>query len=243
MHCIAEKLKRQRGAHRGSRLTLRLKVQAASPSDVASSTQHPQTRREQELGIKQDTVEDTKGERDKDEIQGDTPTVQKKWETISEERAEECLREARRRGSKPLNTCRLNIVGEGRAGKTAWLRSVSKKAFEDTTSTIGVRQSLLEVNKVDMETKCEGGWSVVEEGTLIMKEEEAVKRLAAEIAVMEPAMGPGGGARQLPQGVRLEKMYDDGNKLYRESALRGDDLKVQAKVRPLSIGFSKDITV
>jgi hypothetical protein len=202
-----------------------LKVQAASPSDVASSTQHPQTRREQEL-----------------EIQGDTSTVQKKWETISAERAEECLREARRRGSKPLNTCRLNIVGEGRAGKTAWLRSVSNKAFEDTTSTIGVKQSLLEVNKVDMETKCEGGWSVVE-GTLIMKAEEAEKRLAAEIAVKEPAMGAGGGARQLPQGVRLEKMYDDGNKLYRESALRGDDLKVHAKVRPLSIGFSNDITV
>jgi hypothetical protein len=77
-------------------------------------------------------------------------------------------------------------VGEGRAGKTAWLRSVSNKAFEDTTSTIGVKQSFLEVNKVDMETKWEGGWSVVEEGTLIMKADEAMTRLAAEIAVMEP---------------------------------------------------------
>jgi hypothetical protein len=51
------------------------------------------------------------------------------------------------------------------------------------------------------------------------------------------AMGSPGGARQLPKGVSLEKMYDDGNKLYRESVLRsddlrGDDLKVQAKVRP-----------
>jgi ATPase subunit of ABC transporter with duplicated ATPase domains len=89
------------------------------------------------------------------------------------------------RGSKPLNTSRLNIVGEGRAGKTAWLRAVSNKAFEDTTSTIGVKQSLLEVNKVDMETKCEGGWSVVEEGTLIMRADEAITRLAAEIAVTE----------------------------------------------------------
>jgi hypothetical protein len=116
----------------------------------------------------------------------DTSVVQKKWETISAGRVEECLREAMRRGGKPLNTSRLNIVGEGRAGKTAWLRAVSNKAFEDTTSTIGVKQSLLEVNKVDMETKCEGGWSVVEEGTLIMKADEAMTRVAAEIAVMEP---------------------------------------------------------
>ena len=82
-----------------------------------------------------------------------------------------------------MNTSRLNIVGEGRAGKTAWIRAVSNKAFEDTSSTMGLKQSLLEVNKVDMETKCEGGWSVVEEGTLIMKADEAMTRVAAEIAV------------------------------------------------------------
>jgi hypothetical protein len=41
-----------------------------------------------------------------------------------------------------------------------------------------VKQSLLEVNKVDMENKCEGGWSVVEEGTLIMNADEAITRLA-----------------------------------------------------------------
>jgi hypothetical protein len=133
-------------------------------------------------------VEDTKGgrERDVSGIHEDASVTQKKWETISEERAEECLREAMRRGSKPLNTSRLNIVGEGRAGKTALLRAVSNKAFEDTTSTIGVKQSLLEVNKVDLETKCGGGWSVVEEGTLIMKADEAMTRLAAEIAITEP---------------------------------------------------------
>jgi hypothetical protein len=48
------------------------------------------------------------------------------------------------------------------------------------------------------------------------------------------AMGSGVGARQLPKGVSLEKMYDDGNKLYRESVLRRDDLQVEAKVRPRS---------
>jgi hypothetical protein len=167
------------------RLTLRLKVQALR---AASSTPRPQSHREQELEIKEYTVEDTKGGREKDvsEIHEDASVAQKKWETISAERAEECLREARRRGSKPLNSSRLNIVGEGRAGKTALLRAVSNKDFEDTTSTIGVKQSLLEVNKVDLETKCGGGWSVVEEGTLIMKADEVMTRLAAEIAITEP---------------------------------------------------------
>ncbi len=113
----------------------------------------------------------------------ESSVLQKKWETISPERAKECRREAMRRGSTPLNTSRLNIVGEGRSGKTAWLRSVSNQAFEDTASTIGV-QSFLVVNKVDMEIKCEGGWSVVE-GTFIMTADEAITRLAAEIAGTE----------------------------------------------------------
>ncbi len=68
---------------------------------------------EKETGIG-DTERDTKGVRDKD-----VSEKQKKRESISAERAEECLREAMRRGSKPLNTSRLNIVGEGLAGKTA----------------------------------------------------------------------------------------------------------------------------
>ena len=106
-----------------------------------------------------------------------------------------------RTGGKPLATSRLNIVGEGRAGKTCWLRAVSNKPFEDTTSTIGVKQSLLEVNKVDMETKCDGGWSVVEEGTLIMKADEAMARLAAEIAIREPPVPPPGGDHGVPDPV------------------------------------------
>ena len=63
---------------------------------------------------------------------------------------------------------------------------VSNKTFKDTTSTIDVKQSLLEVNKVYMETTCEGGWSVVEEGTLIIKCHESMTRLVAEITVTEP---------------------------------------------------------
>jgi hypothetical protein len=60
-----------------------------------------------------------KGDRDKDFSENQISENQKKWESISAERAEECLRESMQRGSKPLNTSRLNIVGEGRAVKTS----------------------------------------------------------------------------------------------------------------------------
>ena len=59
---------------------------------------------------------------------------------------ENFLQAAREVGSKALNTSRLNVVGEGRGGKTAFVRAISGKAFEDTESTIGVQQSLLEVS-------------------------------------------------------------------------------------------------
>ena len=83
-----------------------------------------------------------------------------------------------------MNTSRLNIVGEGRAGKTAFLGACRGEPFSATDSTIGVEQSLLEVNRVDMESNDRGGWDVVEDvHRSIMTAEEAQMRLAAEIAL------------------------------------------------------------
>ena len=62
------------------------------------------------------------------------------WDTLGGERAAELLAEARRKGETALNTSRLNIVGEGRAGKTAWLLGLSNQRFHETDSTIGVQQ-------------------------------------------------------------------------------------------------------
>jgi hypothetical protein len=108
------------------------------------------------------------------------------WDTLGGERTAELLDAANRKGEKALNTSRLNIVGEGRAGKTAWLLGVSNQSFKETDSTIGVQQSLLEVNKVDMKAGGGVGWSVVRDGSSsIMTAEEAEKRLAAELALAE----------------------------------------------------------
>ena len=109
------------------------------------------------------------------------------WESMDAERVEECLQAAMRAGGKALNTSRLNIVGEGRAGKTAWLRAVSNLPYIQTDSTIGVQQTLLEVNKTDMKVDGDGrSWAKVDgDSGAIMKVEEAQKRLAAEIALQE----------------------------------------------------------
>lgn len=51
------------------------------------------------------------------------------WHALGAERVEECLKAAREAGGKALNTSRSNIVGEGRAGKTAWARAISGNVF------------------------------------------------------------------------------------------------------------------
>ena len=62
------------------------------------------------------------------------------WDALGGERAAELLEAAKRKGETALNTSRLNIVGEGRAGKTAWLLGLSNQRFQETDSTIGVQQ-------------------------------------------------------------------------------------------------------
>jgi len=85
-------------------------------------------------------------------------------------------------GGKALHSGRLNLVGQGRGGKTSLLRGISNLPFEDTDSTIGVQQSLLEVNTVDFSTLNGGGWRVVDDGSRsIMTSKEAQARLAAQI--------------------------------------------------------------
>ena len=126
-----------------------------------------------------------------------------------EERITELLEAANRKGEKALNTSRLNIVGEGRAGKTAWLLGVSNQRFEETDSTIGVHQSLLEVNKVDMKAESGGGWSVVKDGSnSIMTAEEAEKRLAAEIGLAETPEERREREKRVQEALRAQKEAD-----------------------------------
>ena len=144
-------------------------------------------RREQSISSR------TEGEEERGFFSEDIPQP---YETLSAAKVEECLQEAQREGGIELNTSKLNIVGEGRSGKTTWLDAISGKPFEKHDSTVGVNAknllevreepSLLEVNKVDIETNDGGGWAVVEDGSsLIPAEDEAKAYVAAQKALQE----------------------------------------------------------
>ena len=53
-------------------------------------------------------------------------------------------------GGGPLGRARLNLVGQGRAGKTALARALRNLDFEETKSTAGVEYQLMEVNRADL---------------------------------------------------------------------------------------------
>ena len=50
-------------------------------------------------------------------------------------------------GGAPLSRGRLNLVGQGRAGKTALVRALRNLDFEETKSTAGVEHQLMEVTR------------------------------------------------------------------------------------------------
>jgi len=58
---------------------------------------------------------------------------------------DQAIAAAARDGGAPLGLSRLNLVGQGRAGKTALARALSGEGFKDTASTVGVEQRLMEV--------------------------------------------------------------------------------------------------
>ena len=57
------------------------------------------------------------------------------------------IKEAMRDGGAPLGRGRLNLVGQGRAGKTALARALRNLDFEETKSTAGVEHQLMEVTR------------------------------------------------------------------------------------------------
>jgi hypothetical protein len=119
----------RRAATRGG--ALRAPAAAAVTNPLASETsaaahseaQHAE-RAEQQAKQQEREFEDAQ------EI-GEVDGAHQVWESMDAGRVEECLQAAMRAGGKALNTSRLNIVGEGRAGKTAWLRAVSNQAWKE----------------------------------------------------------------------------------------------------------------
>ena len=79
---------------------------------------------------------------------------------------------------------RVNLVGQGRVGKTAFADALAGKAFCQTTSTVGVEHRFMEVVRQDHTMGEDGEWRTLAAagGAKILSEsaEEAHARLAAQ---------------------------------------------------------------
>jgi hypothetical protein len=112
-------------------------------------------------------------------------------EELSGEKAEEYFNAAVTEGGRAMNSSRICVVGQGRAGKTALARALSSQPYEDTESTIGVKQNFLEVNKVGLSAGDGGQWNVLGDGnSTVMSAEESLARCAAELMVKSATSAP-----------------------------------------------------
>jgi GTPase SAR1 family protein len=104
---------------------------------------------------------------------------------LSEEELNAAWTAALESNGRPLNSSRVNVVGQGRVGKTAFVRALTNQIFVDTESTMGVSQSLLEVDKVALDAHGDTAWSTVTDGSTAMSAQEALARRAAELCALK----------------------------------------------------------
>ena len=134
---------------------------------------------------------------------GDASDVDGAYE-MSEQEAQKLMEAALLQGAVDLNTSRLNIVGQGRAGKTALANALAGRHFVETASTMGVEQNLLEVNKVSVEAvgSVDGDvWNQVEDVRAGITLQEAQARCAAQI--FEQRAQPSASVKAQPSMVEV----------------------------------------
>jgi GTPase SAR1 family protein len=108
--------------------------------------------------------------------------------TAQEERlsAEKAFNKAVENEGTSLNSSRLCLVGQGRAGKTALANALINKEFKHTDSTVGVSQRFLEVDKLDLAAGDSSQWNVLgEDKRFVMSQEEALALQAAKMKFLE----------------------------------------------------------
>jgi NLR family CARD domain-containing protein 3 len=100
---------------------------------------------------------------------------------FSDQDVELALLAAAEDGGTPLNLSRINLVGQGRAGKTAFSNLLAGKPFETTLSTVGVQHQIMSVTKAALQARQGGLWSSISggDGSGTTTAEEAQVQLAA----------------------------------------------------------------
>ena len=108
--------------------------------------------------------------------------------------ADKAIADAARDGGAPVGLGRLNLVWQGRAGKTALARSLAGEAWEATASTVGAEQRLLQVTPAALNVPAAAAepWRRAEgcDATGAVSAAEAAAQLAArKLAVAHGASG------------------------------------------------------
>ena len=105
----------------------------------------------------------------------------------------QALEAAMREGGIQSNISRINLVGQGRAGKTAFANALAGIPFKQTDSTVGVTLNMMEVAKTDMLSEGVGGaWNGVcssqsEQSAEAARTRVAAQKLAAKASKEPPA--------------------------------------------------------
>jgi NLR family CARD domain-containing protein 3 len=97
-----------------------------------------------------------------------------------DEDIEQALEAAMKEGGIQSNISRINLVGQGRAGKTAFANALAGVPFKQTDSTVGVSLNMMEVAKMDMLSEAGGAWKGVSSSESAPSAEAARTRVAAQ---------------------------------------------------------------
>jgi hypothetical protein len=65
------------------------------------------------------------------------------------------LTQALQQGSKEWRRSKFSLLGQGRAGKTAFANAIAGRQFEDTASTVGINQLTCDVKHIQTSTSSE----------------------------------------------------------------------------------------
>jgi GTPase SAR1 family protein len=136
------------------------------------------------------------------------------------------LASALKQGSKPWKRSKFSLLGQGRAGKTAFANAIAGRQFEDTASTVGINQLTCDVKHI--QAGAAGGSAVGEQtwGECTKNAREFEAALAEIMARAKKGM-PGvasGDIRAYMQGITSRAGVDDDDEDEDQGAVGGEGL-------------------
>ena len=150
---------------------------------------------------------------------------------------EEFFKQAVAKSGIPLNSSRLCLVGQGRAGKTALANALINKEFKHTDSTMGVSQSFLEVNTTDVVAAGRGQWNRLgEDKSFMMSQEDALVTVLCTAQIKEES------TNSVPQLTKQDTSKDKMIDFFTGEEQNNDD-ENNRELEPVSCEGGQDVSV